>query len=94
MTLGVANGLMYQAIQSSLQNTAPTLSRQKQRFEQSGIEGLGAATQGSKPRSATPALQAESRWKVQQKLQGGSSELLRHKQRTDIEGGCMLGGSG
>src|SRR6476659_6080873 len=74
LILALADGMTYEAIKSSLQTTAPTISRWKQRFEQSGMEGLEPQHKGSKPRTATPAVQARVYRKVQQKPQDGSTQ--------------------
>src|SRR6476659_485726 len=73
LILALADGMTYEAVKSSLQTTAPTISRWKQRFEESGIEGLEPQHKGSKPRTATPAVQARVYRKVQQKSQDGST---------------------
>src|SRR6478672_4812310 len=74
LILALADGMTYEAVKSSLRTTAPTISRWKQRFEQSGIEGLEPQHKGSKPRTATPAVQAKICRKVQQKPQDGSTQ--------------------
>src|SRR6476659_281972 len=74
LILALADGMTYEAVKSSLQTTAPTISRWKQRFEESGIEGLEPQHKGSKPRTATPAVQARVYRKVQQKPQDGSTQ--------------------
>jgi hypothetical protein len=51
----------------SLQTSAPTISRWKQRFEQEGIDGLDPQHKGSQPRVADAALQARIARKTQQK---------------------------
>src|SRR3954453_16151423 len=52
LMLALAEGRSYRQIMSSLQTTAPTISRWKQRFEQAGINGLDALHKGSEPRVA------------------------------------------
>jgi transposase len=74
LILALADGMTYEAIKASLQTTAPTISRWKQRFEESGIEGLEPQHKGSKPRTATPLVQAKICRKVQQKPQDGSTQ--------------------
>jgi transposase len=73
LILALADGKTYEAVQRELQSTARTISRWKQRFEESGIEGLEAKHKGSKPRFATPSVQAKVCRKVQQKPQDGST---------------------
>ena len=73
LILALADGMTNGAIKQSLQTTAPTISRWKQRFEQFGFAGLEPQHKGSKPRTATPVLQAKVCRKVQQKPKDGSS---------------------
>jgi transposase len=73
LILALADGLSYLQIKKTLRTTAPTISRWKQRFEQGGIEGLEPQHKGSKPRTATPAVQARVCRKVQQKPADGST---------------------
>ena len=73
LILALADGLSYLQIKKTLRTTAPTISRWKQRFEQNGIEGLEPQHKGSKPRTATPAVQARVCRKVQQKPADGST---------------------
>jgi transposase len=58
---------------ASLQTTAPTISRWKQRFEQDGIGGLDPRHKGSQPRVADAAVQARIARKTQQKPTDGST---------------------
>jgi transposase len=73
LILALADGMTYRSIKQTLQTTAPTISRWKQRFEQFGIAGLDPQHKGSKPRAATPAVQARVCRKVQQKPADGST---------------------
>lgn len=73
LILALADGLSYMQIKKTLRTTAPTISRWKQRFEQHGIEGLEAQHKGSRPRTATPTVQARVCRKVQQKPGDGST---------------------
>jgi len=73
LILALADGLSYLQIKKTLRTTAPTISRWKQRFEQNGIAGLEPQHKGSKPRTATPAVQAKVCRKVQQKPLDGST---------------------
>ena len=59
LILSLADGLSYVRIEKALQTTPPTISRWKPRFEQHGLAGLEPQHQGSKPRTATPAAQAQ-----------------------------------
>jgi transposase len=73
LILALADGFSYMQIKKTLQTTAPTISRWKRRFEQQGIEGLEPQHKGSKPRTATPTVQAKVCRKVQQKPDDGST---------------------
>jgi transposase len=73
LILALADGKTYATVQRELQTTARTISRWKQRFKESGIEGLEAKHKGSKPRTATPPVQAKLCRKVQQRPQDGST---------------------
>jgi transposase len=73
LILAVADGQSYVQIKKTLQTTAPTISRWKQRFERYGMAGLEPLHKGSKPRTATPAVQARVCRKVQQKPGDGST---------------------
>ena len=73
LILALADGLTYQAIKRELHTTARTISRWKQCFEEWGVEGLEPKHKGSRPRSATPVVQAKVYRKVQQKPHDGST---------------------
>jgi transposase len=73
LILAVAKGESYRQIMASLQTTAPTISRWKQRFEQDGIDGLDPRHKGSQPRVADAAVQARIARKTQQKPADGST---------------------
>ena len=73
LILALADGMRYKAIKRELHTTGRTISRGKQRFEESGIEGLEPRHKGSKPRTATPPVQAKICRKVQQRPQEGST---------------------
>jgi transposase len=73
LILALADGLSYVQIKKALRTTAPTISRWKQRFEQHGLDGLEPQHKGSKPRTATPGVQARVCRKVQQKPGDGST---------------------
>jgi transposase len=73
LILALGDGLSYNAIKRELGTTARTISRWKQRFEELGMEGLEARHKGSKPQTATPAVQAKVCRKVQQKPADGST---------------------
>src|SRR4051794_17425181 len=79
LMLALAEGRNYREIMSSLQTTAPTISRWKQRFEQSGIDGLDALHKGSEPRVADAALQARIAQKTKRKPIDGSTHWTCRK---------------
>jgi transposase len=84
LILALANGMSYAEIKQHLHTTAPTISRWKQRFEQHGLEGLESQHKGSKPRTATPAVQARVCRKVQQKPADGSTHWSIRKLASDM----------
>lgn len=59
LILALAAGRSYSRIEKELGISRPTISRWKKRFEENGIAGLDALHKGSKPRRATPAVQAK-----------------------------------
>jgi transposase len=64
--------------------SAPTVSMWKSRFEQEGMEGLQGRHQGSKPRRATPAVQARVIRRAQQKPTDGSTHWSCRKLSGDL----------
>jgi transposase len=73
LILALADGMSYREIERKLGASAPTVSKWKSRFEQEGMEGLRGRHQGSKPRRATPAMQARIIRRAQQKPTDGST---------------------
>jgi transposase len=73
LILALADGQSYSQIMASLQTTAPTISRWKQRFEEEGLAGLDPRHKGSRPRVADAQVQARIARKTQQKPSGGST---------------------
>jgi transposase len=59
LILALAEGQTYSQIMRSLQTTAPTISRWKQRFQEHGMTGLDPRHKGSQPRVANAAAQAK-----------------------------------
>jgi transposase len=53
--------------------SAPTVAKWKSRFEQAGMAGLRGQHRGSRPRAATPAVQARVIRRAQQKPSDGST---------------------
>ena len=58
MILALASGLSYRQIEEKLNTSTPTIARWRARFEQQRMEGLSPKHKGSRPRVATPAVQA------------------------------------
>jgi transposase len=85
LILALADGLSYRGIQRKLGASAPTVSRWKGRFEQSGIAGLQGQHKGSKPRAATPAVQARVIRRVQQKPTDGSTHWSCRKLAAELK---------
>jgi transposase len=73
LILALADGMSYREIERKLGASAPTVSKWKIRFEQKGMEGLQGQHRGSKPRRATPAVQARVIRRTQQKPSDGST---------------------
>ena len=73
LILALADGMTYRAIKQKLHTTAPTIARWKQRFEEFGMAGLEPQHKGSRPRTATPPVQAKVCRKVQQRPNDGST---------------------
>ena len=81
LILALSDGRTYAQIKASLQTTAPTISRWKQRFEQNGLEGLDPRHKGSRPSVADAAVQARIARKTQQKPTDGSTHWTAAKWR-------------
>ncbi len=73
LILALADGESYSQVMRSLQTTAPTISRWKQRFEQDGMDGLDPRHKGSQPRVADAAVQARIARKTLQQPADGST---------------------
>lgn len=73
LILLLAEGVSYREIERRLGASAPTVSKWKSRFEQSGMAGLQGQHKGSRPRAATPAAQARIIRRAQQKPSDGST---------------------
>ena len=71
--LALSEGLSYREIERKLGASSATIALWKSRFEQSGIDGLQGQHKGSKPRAATPAMQAQLLRRVQRKPSDGST---------------------
>jgi transposase len=85
LILSLADGMTYEQVVSALGTTKPTIARWKARFEQAGIAGLEPRHKGSRPRSATPAVQARVIRRVQQKPPDGSTHWSCRKLAADLK---------
>ena len=83
--LSLADGMTYEQVVTMLGTTKPTIARWKARFEQAGIAGLEPRHRGSRPRSATPAVQARVIRRVQQKPPDGSTHWSCRKLATELK---------
>jgi transposase len=84
LILALADGTTYREIAKSLRTSLPTIARWKMRFEQSGWAGLEGRHQGSKPRAATPKVQARVIRRVQQKPGDGSTHWSCRKLASEL----------
>src|SRR6202043_209871 len=73
LILMLAEGASFNTIKRRLQTSAPTIIRWKQRFRQSGLEGLDTYHPGQKPRVLTPALRARILSATRKKPSDGST---------------------
>ena len=73
LILALAEGQSYRQIQSSLRTSAATIARWGARFERDRLAGLEGRHKGSRPRTATAAVQARVVRRVQQKPNDGST---------------------
>jgi len=73
LILALADGKSYSAVEAELKTSRPTIARWKARFEKARIAGLEGQHKGSRPRKATPAVQAKLLKKTQQMPEDGST---------------------
>jgi transposase len=73
LLLALSDGVSYSRIEAELKTSRPTIARWKARFEEGRIAGLEGRHKGSRPRAATPAMQARVLKKTQQKPPDGST---------------------
>ena len=73
LILALADGKSYSAVEGELKTSRPTIARWRARFEQARIEGLEGQHKGSRPRKATPSVQARILKKTQHKPANGST---------------------
>src|ERR1700732_5330730 len=84
LILALADGTTYREIARSLKTSLPTIARWKMRFERDGLAGLEGRHQGSKPRAATPKVQAHVIRRVQQKPGDGSTHWSCRKLASEL----------
>src|ERR1700683_2436315 len=84
LILSLADGTTYREIARSLKTSLPTIARWKMRFERDGLAGLEGRHQGSKPRAATPKVQARVIRRVQQKPEDGSTHWSCRKLASEL----------
>lgn len=84
LILALAKGLSYREIERTMGASAPTVAKWKRRFEQAGMAGLQGQHQGSKPRTATPAMQARIIRRAQQKPGDGSTHWSCRKLANEL----------
>ena len=73
LILAIAAGQSHRSIVRSLKTSTATIARWKARFEQGRLAGLEGRHVGSKPRTASPAVQARVIRRVQQQPKDGST---------------------
>src|SRR5271169_48331 len=73
LILALADGKSYSAVEAELNTSRPTIARWRARFEEARIDGLEGQHKGSRPRKATPSVQARILKKTQQKPADGST---------------------
>jgi transposase len=73
LILALAEGKSYSQIESLLSTSRPTIARWRRRFRENGLAGLDPQHKGSKPKTATPVVQARILRKTTQKPDDGST---------------------
>src|SRR5438552_8962277 len=73
LILALADGQSYREMVRGMRTSAATIARWRRRFEQDRLAGLEGRHRGSKPRTATPAVQARGVRRVQQQPRDGST---------------------
>src|SRR6202046_5065714 len=84
LILALADGTTYRDIARTMKTSLPTIARWKMRFERDGLAGLEGRHQGSKPRAATPKVQAHVIRRVQQKPGDGSTHWSCRKLASEL----------
>src|SRR6266853_3555406 len=85
LILMLAEGVSFSTIKQQLQTTAPTIIRWKQRFRQSGLEGLDTYHPGQKPSVLTPALRARILSATRRKPSDGSTHWSCRKLASTLD---------
>jgi transposase len=85
LILALAEGKSWTQIEAELQTSRPTIARWKERFEQNGISGLDPRHQGSRPRTATAAVQARVLRQTTRKPEDGSTHWSCRKMAAALE---------
>ena len=70
LILALAEGQSYREMVRGMRTSAATIARWRRRFEQDRLAGLEGRHRGSKPRTATPAVQARVVRRVQTPISG------------------------
>src|SRR6202030_257712 len=84
LILALADGSTYREIATSLKTSLPTIARWKMRFERDGLAALEGRHLGSKPRTATPKVQARVIRRVQQPPGDGSTHWSCRKLASEL----------
>src|SRR5499427_10999412 len=84
LILALADDSTYREIARSLKTSLPTIARWKMRFEREGLAGLEGRHLGSKPRAATPKVQARVIRRVQQPPGDGSTHWSCRKLASEL----------
>src|SRR6202050_2123162 len=84
LILALADGSTYREIATSLKTSLPPIARWKMRFEREGLAGFGGRHLGSKPRGATPTVQARVIRRVQQPPGDGSTHWSCRKPASEL----------
>jgi hypothetical protein len=91
LILALGEGESYREIQRNLQTSAATIARWRMRLEQDRLAGLEGRHKGSRPRTATAAVQARVVRRVQQKPNDGCLSCLENLAQREIVG-CRRAG--
>jgi transposase len=84
LILMLAEGASFNTIKPQLQTPAPTIIRWKQRFLESGLDGLGTYHPGQKATVLTPALRARILSATRKKPSDGSTHWSCRKLATAL----------